>query len=354
MMAPIAFYPPVWRSVFLALLASTAAPSSPAAVMEPELLEPEKAFRISTRALDEDNVEVRFEIADGYYMYRDRFRFETMSGRVLADVELPKGKVKDDPFFGRTETYRREARIRVPVTAQDLDRGTVKLKVTSQGCADVGVCYTPLEQFVEVRIAGPSPSPAPTGASQVPSWLADAQRVTRSALARQTGSYIAPGTLLAILAAFFVFGLVASFVRLSTAAHERLRQPVDDDLLRVSVRFLLYTVLGVAAGVAGRTALGGSPGTTESTMLAVAFAGLGFAAMVTHRAAVVVTTAAALLFVAKTGSAILGAAGMGLLALSLGAAPRLARWRNAPAAARWLQLSLGFTAVALALWTASP
>ena len=127
-----------------------------AAVAESDLLEPEKAFGISTRPLDERNVEVRFQITDGYYMYRDRFKFETESGRLLADVELPKGKVKEDLFFGKTETYRREVRIRVPVTAEDSDRGSVKLKVTSQGCADIGVCYVPLEQFVEARLPGGS------------------------------------------------------------------------------------------------------------------------------------------------------------------------------------------------------
>lgn len=145
-----------WSRVFVTLLASTAALSSPAAVNEPELLEPEKAFRISTRALDKNNIEVRFAIADGYYMYRDRFKFETEAGRVLADVTLPRGTVKQDPFFGKTETYRREVRIRVPVDARDLSRGAVKLKVTSQGCADVGVCYVPLEQFVDARLPGTS------------------------------------------------------------------------------------------------------------------------------------------------------------------------------------------------------
>ena len=127
-----------------------------AAVAESDLLEPEKAFRISTRALDERSVEVTFQIADGYYMYRDRFKIETATGKLLADVGLPKGKVKEDPFFGKTETYRREVRIRVPVTAGDSSRGSVKLRVTSQGCADLGVCYVPLEQFVEARLPGRS------------------------------------------------------------------------------------------------------------------------------------------------------------------------------------------------------
>lgn len=143
---------------FVSLLATAmlAAPTAalPAIAGDTDLLEPEKAFRISTRALDARHVEVRFQIADGYYMYRDRFSFETASGRQLADVELPRGTVKEDQFFGRTETYRREVRIQVPLGREDSARGSVTLKVTSQGCADIGVCYVPLEQFVEVRLPG--------------------------------------------------------------------------------------------------------------------------------------------------------------------------------------------------------
>jgi thiol:disulfide interchange protein DsbD len=135
------------------LVLATAATSTHAVSLPGELLEPEPAFRISTAALDERNVQVRFEIAEGYYMYRDRFKFETESGQLLADVELPAGERKRDPFFGETETYRRQVTMRVPVSEEDAASGRVKLKVTSQGCSDQGVCYTPLEQAVTVRLA---------------------------------------------------------------------------------------------------------------------------------------------------------------------------------------------------------
>ena len=123
-----------------------------------ELLEPEKAFRISARALDGRTAEVRFEIADGYYMYRNRFKFATEAGRVLADVELPRGERKRDEFFGETETYRQQVTIRVPLAAEETAAGRVRLKVTSQGCADKGVCYAPLDQFVTVRLGAELPA----------------------------------------------------------------------------------------------------------------------------------------------------------------------------------------------------
>jgi thiol:disulfide interchange protein DsbD len=143
------------KQLFIGILfAATAAPAAAQLFGQPELLEPEKAFRISARALDERNVEVEFKIADGYYMYRDRFSFATEAGKPLAEVEIPRGKIKEDQFFGRTETFRDLVKIRVPVSPEAAQKGAVNLKVTSQGCSDKGVCYTPLEQLVRVSLSG--------------------------------------------------------------------------------------------------------------------------------------------------------------------------------------------------------
>ena len=117
-----------------------------------ELLDPEKAFRISARALDRRTVEVEFRIARGYYMYRDRFSFATEAGKPLADVQIPRGGIKEDAFFGKSETFRHLVRMRVPVSDEDAVTGDIELRVTSQGCSDLGVCYVPLEQTVRVRL----------------------------------------------------------------------------------------------------------------------------------------------------------------------------------------------------------
>lgn len=154
----------------LILLAATTWLPLISPAQEAELLDPEKAFRISTRALDEHNVEVQFEIADGYYLYRDRFKFETVGGKLLADVRLPKGKVKEDPFFGSTEIYRRLVRIRVPLAPDEIANRRVTLKVTSQGCADIGVCYLPLVQLVGVRLPGRSSNAPAAGMPSSSSW----------------------------------------------------------------------------------------------------------------------------------------------------------------------------------------
>ncbi|MSQ50666.1 MAG: protein-disulfide reductase DsbD [Betaproteobacteria bacterium] len=140
---------------FLALCGAIAANPGQAAGAD-DLLEPEKAFRFAARAVDTRTVEISYRIADGYYLYRERFKFSIEPGLVRTGLpEFPKGQIHEDQFFGKTETYRRELRIRLPVEdASGLDR--FKLKVTSQGCADAGVCYVPQEQSAEIRLAAVS------------------------------------------------------------------------------------------------------------------------------------------------------------------------------------------------------
>ncbi len=123
-----------------------------------EFLDPEVAFKFSARALDSNTLEARWQIADGYYMYRDKFRFE-VEGGTLGKPSLPAGKVKVDENFGRVETYRGNVRIVLPIE-HVAAATTVRLKAVSQGCADAGLCYTPQTEHVSIRL--PAPAPAAT------------------------------------------------------------------------------------------------------------------------------------------------------------------------------------------------
>lgn len=345
----------LWQHAVLMLFATMIAWMPFATAAQDELLEPEKAFRISTRAAESGAVEVRFQIADGYYMYRDRFKFETESGQVLADVDLSPGVRKSDSFFGETETYRREVQIRVPVTAEDAARGRLNLKVTSQGCSDSGVCYVPLEQFVNVRLAGSASSESVSSVlSQAASWIENLPRTFQSRIEARGRSNMKIGGLLAALAIFFALGLAAGLSRAfvsNPAAHAASRGLSPE---RVSSRFLAYTVSGTVVGIAGPAILDRMSGDVASTVVALAFASLAVGALLIPRAATKVATAGALLAVAMWGNALLGAAGLGLLSLAMSLALCLVPFEHARAASRWSYVLLGFSAGALAVWAASP
>jgi thiol:disulfide interchange protein DsbD len=160
------------------------------------LLEPEKAFRFSARALDSATVEVHFAIANGYYLYRERFKFavERNPGVRLGAPELPAGIPHKDAFFGEMPIYRKEVRIRVPVQGE----GPFDLVVTSQGCADVGVCYVPMESRAPIVLAA---SAAPGEVQPRFSLFASDLQIAR----------LFEGHFALVLAGFFVFGLLLTF-----------------------------------------------------------------------------------------------------------------------------------------------
>lgn len=183
---------------FILCVVGTAQAASPG-----ELLEPEKAFRMSVRALDATTVEISFAIAEGYYMYRERFKFAAEAGSraKLGVPQFPPGVRKKDEFFGEMETYRKQVSIRIPVENPE---PVLNLVVTSQGCADIGVCYIPMDSKAAIRLASIDAPPA--GAPLSPAGGFSVQ-VSDFEIARLFES----GGPLLVLASFLGFGLLLAF-----------------------------------------------------------------------------------------------------------------------------------------------
>jgi thiol:disulfide interchange protein DsbD len=126
------------------------------AVDEKDLLPVDEAFVLTASAPQRDRIELRWRIAEGYYLYRHRIAVQA-TGFDAAALELPQGHRKHDEFFGDVETYRNELVAVQPGTAA-AGTDTVVLKVKYQGCADLGVCYPP--QVRTLRIALPADASA--------------------------------------------------------------------------------------------------------------------------------------------------------------------------------------------------
>jgi thioredoxin:protein disulfide reductase len=131
-----------------------------------EFLDPAIAFKPSVRALDGQTIEVSYEIAKGYYLYRDKFRFRVEGEAVtLGEPSFPKGKEHNDENFGKVEVYYKQVAIRVPVERTSSGPLPLKLNVVSQGCADAGVCYPPQTQAVSVTLPDPASAPPAVAAA---------------------------------------------------------------------------------------------------------------------------------------------------------------------------------------------
>lgn len=145
----------------LLALALVALTSLAAAAPEDELLPPEKAFQLTTR-LDGSVLEARWNIAAGYYLYRDKFKFQTLDTNLtLKEPQFPAAKVKRDPFFGQTSIYTGNVTVRIPFeTSGAATQGRVR--ITAQGCNEpVGVCYPPLATDVSLALPAESSTAVP-------------------------------------------------------------------------------------------------------------------------------------------------------------------------------------------------
>lgn len=126
-------------------------PATASAVGPDDLLPVDEAFRLQASAAGPGAIELRWEIADGYYLYRHRTSAQAGDGFDAGALRLPDGIPHEDEFFGPVETYRDRLVATLPGTPRG--PGTT-LTVKYQGCADLGICYPPQTRTVEVALPG--------------------------------------------------------------------------------------------------------------------------------------------------------------------------------------------------------
>ena len=162
-----------------------------AVATQDEFLPVKEAYR-PTLEFANHELNLHWEIADGYYLYRKQFAFRTATGTEVA-ARIPPGKGKEDEFLGHVEVYYHGLDIALTAPA---DTKGFTLEATAQGCADAGLCYPPTTWYWHVdpaagttaaiaapprstdRVNPPAPHPAPSDSPAAPtshgsavSWL---------------------------------------------------------------------------------------------------------------------------------------------------------------------------------------
>lgn len=121
--------------------------------MEQDFLPVEEAYAPALEMQDDGTLRLHWQITPGYYLYQHQFEFKLESGDkpLSVDAELPPGLERTDEFFGDVVVYYDDADMTLapgrPV------QGTATLEVTSQGCADAGLCYPPRRQLFRIDMA---------------------------------------------------------------------------------------------------------------------------------------------------------------------------------------------------------
>ena len=183
-----------------------------------EFLPPERAFVVEARASGRDTVVVAFKPEPGYYLYRDKIKFEIVppSKSRIVGQDIPRGEIKNDPNFGETEVFHHPAETVLHLRPVAADSGTLQILTTYQGCADKGLCYAPIRKILTVVATAASVAGADFNGQHVGAAASEAKPAPVSADASvseegQLAMLIRNGNLWVMLAVFFGAGMLLTF-----------------------------------------------------------------------------------------------------------------------------------------------
>ena len=120
---------------------------------EEEFLPPEQAFPLVAEAEGPDQVVLNWSVAEGYYLYRNKFRFRSLSDGIRpGEADIPPGESRHDEFFGEVKILRGAIEVWLPIDRSADSSERLVLEVSSQGCADAGFCYPPHRQTLTITL----------------------------------------------------------------------------------------------------------------------------------------------------------------------------------------------------------
>ncbi|MEG0142070.1 MAG: protein-disulfide reductase DsbD family protein, partial [Comamonas sp.] len=85
----------------------------------------------------EKQLTLNWQIAPGYYLYRDQIRINDAQGQSL-NAEIPQGETLTDAFFGTVQVFHQQLAVQAALPTQPEQW---PLQLQWQGCAEIGVCY---------------------------------------------------------------------------------------------------------------------------------------------------------------------------------------------------------------------
>ncbi|WP_085683384.1 MULTISPECIES: protein-disulfide reductase DsbD [unclassified Pseudomonas] len=128
--------------LFALLISNLAQAGNDPFASKPEFLPVDKAFVLTSERLDSGETQLFWQIADGYYLYQKRLKFDGLATENIPP--LPGGESHSDEYFGEQPVYRQGLELKIPAAAQG------QIKVSYQGCADAGLCYPPQTRVIDL------------------------------------------------------------------------------------------------------------------------------------------------------------------------------------------------------------
>jgi len=144
-----------------------------------DFLPVEEAYRVEVVSESASQLRVLWQIAPDYYLYQHQFAFslENDPNNSGVSAHYSQALAKTDEYFGDVEVYYDFADITL-TTSMPLAENAI-LTITSQGCADAGLCYPPRKDYFQ--LTGALGEAQPISAQDALALLETSEAPTQSA-----------------------------------------------------------------------------------------------------------------------------------------------------------------------------
>lgn len=255
----------IWLLALLGMAQSSVAQSLFGSRSNSGPLPVEQVFQLHSQVDGAGVVQLRWQIADGYYLYRDHTRYALSEGLVLVDEQRGAGVGKDDPLFGQVDVWYEQAQAWL-LLGQENDNplDNPELRITYQGCWEGGICYPPVTETLPLGglpVAAGLTWPdgmeqlAPDSVTETSAPMAEHDRFTRllsgESLWLMLGAFFLAGLALSLTPC--VFPMIPILSSIIAGQQERVStgRALGLSSVYVLAMALTYTLAGVLAGLFG-------------------------------------------------------------------------------------------------------
>lgn len=229
-----------------------------------EPLPVDKAFAFSADQRDPQTLLLSWRVADGNYLYRDKFEFEIVDNPAVTvgEARLPEGENKRDEYFGLTEVYPFDVQVDLPLNRPAAAQNFT-LQVRYQGCSETfNICYPPETKTVQfdltalTEITPGAFAAADTSVAAVSGMpVSDQDRFARTLAEDNLGKillgFLGLGLLLAFTPCVFPMIPILSSIIVGEGEDVTTRRAFLLSLVYVLAMSATYTTAGVLTGMLG-------------------------------------------------------------------------------------------------------
>ncbi len=216
------------------------------------ILDPDQAFRLTAKPLGPDTVQFTWVVAEGYYLYRDKFSLVSLADDVRIDqtaLRIPRGKVKQDESFGEVEVNTGLIVVDAPLVPANDGISNALFRVGYQGCKEGSVCYPPQLKEIGVDLGQTlSAAVQPVSRAQLSVQDRITARLKQGSLVLNVLAFFVFGALLSLTPCVFPMIPILSGIIVGQSGTVTGRRGFLLSLAYVLAMALTYSLLGVLAG----------------------------------------------------------------------------------------------------------